>query len=320
MNFNPIESLKNFYKTNIHKFEKESAYPLLDRVVSYVLPTAGAAAYATFGNHPSYDTKVKALTHKSDWLPTGIVFYLLSQAGLAYVKPYADGMNKGVVKSVVEFTLKLFDNANNIVLYIPAYNLLPDSQQLNSVFAFRVLPAIVKGIESDISSLRNGTNFESEVAGRVYAEAVAGGVAANASTYLSGYTKAFDQKFDASNKDSKSTHENDAYLVETFSDAVLYAGFKKLLIGEKYKSGEITTDLFQTVLKDTAKKIVIIEGIENAIGKGSVYENFMKTFLSTTLVETVFDCIELMEDTEMTSALESAADVAKINLAPMDTL
>jgi hypothetical protein len=318
MNFNPIESLKNLYKANIHKFEKECTYPWLDRVVSYVVPTAGAAAYATFGKHKDYD--ISKLTHKTDWLPAGVAFYLSSQAALTYVKPYADSMNKGVVKSVVEFTLKLFDNANNIVLYIPAYNLLPDSQQLNSVFAFRVLPAIVKGIESDFSSWRNGTSFESEVAGRVYAEAFAGGFAANISTYLSDEAKKLDPKFDATDENSKSTHETDAYLAETFSDAILYSGIKKLLVGERYKSGEIKTDILQTVLKDAAKKIVKIKEFEEKIGKGSVYENFMKVFLSTTLVETAFDCIEFMEDPEITSALESSVDAAKINLAPMDTL
>ena len=317
MNFNPIESLKNLYKANIHKFEKECTYPWLDRLVSYVVPTAGAAAYATFGKHEDYD--IGKLTHKTDRLPAGVAFYLSSQAALTYVKPYANSMNKGVVKSVVEFTLKLFDNANNIVLYIPAYNFLPETHQLNSVFAFKVLPAIVKGVESDFSSWKNGTSFESEVAGRVYAEVVAGGIAANTSTILSGRIKALDPN-NAVGEDSKSTHETDAYLAETFSDAILYFGIKKLLVGERYKPGEIKTDILQTILKDSAKKIVKIKEFEEKIGKGSVYEHFMKVFLSTTLVETAFDCIEFMEDPEITSVLESSVDAAKINLAPMDTL
>lgn len=318
MNFNPIESLKNFYKQNIHKFEKECTYPWLDRVVSYVVPTASAYAYANLGTHKDYNPS--ALTHKGDWLPSGLAFYVGSQAALTYVKTYADNMNKGFVKSVAEFALKLFDNVNNIVLYVPAYNLLPETHQLNSVFAFRVLPAIVKGIESDISSWRNGTNFESEVAGRVYAEAVAGGIAANTSTILAGHIKTLDAKFDANDEKSKSTYESDAYLAETFSDAILYSGIKKLLVGERYKSGEIQTDILQTILKDTAKKIVKIQEFEEKTCKGSIYEHFLKVFLSTTLVETAFDCIAFMEDPEITSALESAADAAKINLAPIDTL
>jgi hypothetical protein len=307
MTFDPIKSVKNFYKENIHKFDREGGYPLLDRLFAYVVPSASVVAYAKLGAH---DAKYNpnTLTNKS-WLPAGVAFYGLSQFVLTYVKPYADDMNKGFVKSAIKLGLKLFDNINDIILYIPAYNLLPETGQLNAVFGFKVLPAIVQGIESDISNWRKGINFEEEVAGRVYAEAVAGGVAANVSNALSEYVKSLD----TINKPSK--FEPDAKIAESISDAFLYAGVKKLLVGEKYESGEITRDVIKTIAQDNLKGSAIVKDLEGSLmTDSSVFAGFITAYAATSFIDSFEAFMQFLEETEITSAIESDIDALKINL------
>ena len=269
----PIKYFQDTYKHYVH-VEKEGNFPILERFIAYGIPTAAALGLGFNYSSEEHIDKVKAYNLIVQ-IPGAIAGYLVSQLAVTYSKPHVESMDKGIFKSVANFGVKTLDNLNNLVLYVPAYNLLPENNEFNTAFAFYVLPAMVKGVESDFSSWWNGKDYESEVAGRVYAEVIAGGVAANLSTMTEGHLKSpakdkLEDKKAISEYIGKNTQ---AKIIAAGVDTVSYALIKKLLVGQKYESDELKNDFARTFFKDALKATNFISDLEAKSVEGSIFKN-----------------------------------------------
>jgi hypothetical protein len=307
----PIKYFQDTYKHYVH-VEKEGSYPILERFIAYGLPTAAALGfgYSKPANFNQYQNiKLEA--------PAAFAGYLVSQFVVTSVKPHVESMDKGVFKSVANFIVKTLDNVNDLILYVPAYNLLPETKEFNTAFAFFVLPAMVKGVESDFSSWWNGKDYEGEVAGRVYAEAIAGGVAANLSAItteslqdavakqLSNDAK-HEVTFNNEQMNSFNSKNAQAKLASTAVDTISYSLIKKLLVGQKYESDELKNDFARTIFKDALKGTKFISDFEAKSVKGSIFENSIYAFGSTMGLQIVEDFLGLLEDQEIKDAIADA--------------
>jgi hypothetical protein len=276
-----LKPVSDLYKKLVH-VEGENAYPWLDRVISYGLPTAGAVLWSAFGTHAGYNLSGKS-AYSAYWgLPAALAVYGGSQVGLTYLKQLVaakedDNAFTKTGKGVADFGVKSFDILNNIALYTVAFNMLPGTAGLNEVAAFRVMPEIVSGVESDIKAVINGTKYESEVAGRVFATAAAGFGAVNLRDSVAGKVKPaeLEQK-----KNNYSKKEIDVYnqklfdqkLTEALVESISYPFLKKLLMNTKYESNEIEQDILKTLTKELYKGSSIGKTLEYDFLKNSVFE------------------------------------------------
>jgi hypothetical protein len=265
--FKPVSDI---YKKLVH-VKGENAYPWLDRVISYGLPTAGAVLYSALGTHANYDLSNKTGSY---WgLPAGLAFYGVSQVGLTYLKPLvevkgSDGIFTKTGKGVADFGIKLLDVLNNVAPYTIAYNMLPGTAGLNEVAAFRVMPEIVSAVESDIKATVDGTKYEGAVAGSVFASAAAGFATVNLRDFF------IEKASDPSNV-ANIGKVFDEKLTSTVVESVCYPLFKKLLMTTKYESDEIEQDILKSLTKALYNGSSASKFFERPELKDSVFEGIL---------------------------------------------
>ena len=276
--FKPVS---DFYKKFVH-IEGENAYPWLDRAISYGLPTLGAVLWSALGAHKNnYDISKKTI-HAAYWgLPAGLAFYGATQVGLTYLKPLvevkeSDGFFVKAGKNVADLSVKALDCLNNVVPYTIAYNMLPGTAGLNEVAAFRVMPEILTGVESDIKAAVNGTGYEGEVAGKIFASAAAGFGAVNLRDLVTGKVKpaALDENTNDKNRvEAYNRKAFDEKLTGALVESLSYPIFKKLLVTASYKSNEIEQDRLKGLMKELYKgsslgKLCEITALQKSVFEG----------------------------------------------------
>ena len=183
-----------------------------------------------------------------------------------------------------------------------------------------MLPAMVKGVESDFSSWWNGKEYEGEVAGRVYVEAIAAGVAANLkkitkNKYKMEAPKLLGEKVlqGEDTIDLYMANNTEANIYGTLANSLSYALTKKLLVGEKHKPNELINDFLRTCFKDQLEVTTLIKNFEAKSVKGSIFENSIYAFGSTMGLQIVEDFLGLLEDQEIKDAIADAKILSDIS-------
>jgi len=263
-----IKQLSQAYTEFVTPIAK-GAYPIIDRLISYGLPTAGAVLWSVYGNHGGdyQPLKKQGIDYA---LPAGLAFYGISQIGLTYAKPYVevkedDGIFTTGLKKVGSMAVEVVDILNNIVPYTIACNMLPNTYGLNEVAAYRILPSIIQGVESDIKAAVNKTEYTKTFAGDIYSTTIAGFASANLRDILSEKLCLLGQITEKTSKDSAGDQDTDKKIITQFIEAFSYPLIKKLLIKTSYEKNQIMQDLAKGFMKDQITGLSKIKGITNNI-------------------------------------------------------
>ncbi len=308
---NPIEHIESGYKNIIHP-EAKGNYPLLERCVAYVLPTAAAGVAL-------YSDSTNAQAHWGNFsniyqIPAAIGAYMATQFACTYIKSHIANMDKGIVKSLADFTVTQLDIVNDFLVLIPAYNILPKGHNFNKIFAFDVMPEMIKGAESDLKNWWNKEDYESEVAGRIYAGAIAGGISRNIASYLANKLAGSEEKLINSNQvdENKQASLNEVNInnqnefIETVARSSLSAMTKKLLIGKEYQKGDMVKEFSENVVQNLLLKTQAIQSLEGALQlKDTIFENGATISGAICGVNLIQYCLNAIENPEI-SELDDA--------------
>jgi len=253
----------------------KGAYPIMDRIVSYGLPIAGAVLCSVYEKEKEKDYRPLAKQGIEYGLPAGLTFYGISQIGLTYAKPYVevkedDGIFTTGLKKVGSMAVEVADILNNIVPYTIAYNMLPDTYGLNAVAAWRILPSIIEGVESDIKAAVNKTEYTKTFAGDIYSTTIAGFASVKLKDDL--YKKLFPSGQNKG-KDSAGDQDTDKKIINQFIEAFSYPLIKKLLIKTSYEKNQIIQDIAKGFMKDKITELSHIKAGTNAIDSYFGIEN-----------------------------------------------
>lgn len=300
--------LQDLYTKYVH-VEKSVAYPWLDRAISYVAPTAGVVLFSALGDHntkkpdgsPDYTYAPFTKDYSAWGLPASLAFYAGTQTLLTYAKPYAAKIGNKYAHKAADLTLKVLDTVNNVAPYTVAYNMLPKTAGVNAVYAFKTLPSIIKGVESDIKNAINHKPFEKEVAGEIYASTTAGLISANIARYAADHFAPESQK-------DKATDRN---IIESITDAFSYAIGKKLLIGKSYKENEFKSEVLRTGVQTFVRECKFLDINYGLDQKDSVFEGIIKNAGSELFMLALDESSELLETSdELGYDLKEAAKAA----------
>ena len=263
-----IKQLSQSY-TEFVTTSAKGAYPIIDRIVSYGLPTAGAVLWSVYGKHEN------DYQHSTGYaLPAGLAFYGISQIGLTYAKPYVevkedDGIFSKGLKKFASIGVEVVDILNNIVPYTIACNMLPNTYGLNEVAAWRILPSIIQGVESDIKAAVNKTEYTKTFAGDIYSTTIAGFASVNLRNILSKQLFPSGQESAQITKETRQSsagdQDTDKKIITPFIEAFSYPLIKKLLIKTSYEKNQIMQDLAKGFMKDQITGLSKIEGIKSNI-------------------------------------------------------
>lgn len=340
---NPLKLYTEFFSALSSSYTKfvtptgKGAYPIVDRIISYGLPTAGAVLWSVYGTHNTNQYKPFDKTGSYYGLPAGLAFYALSQVGLTYAKPYVEvkeddsNFYKGC-KKFASGGIEVLDILNNIVPYTIACNMLPETYGLNEVAAFRVMPAIIEGIESDITAGVNGTKYTPTLTGGIYSSTIAGFASVNLRNALTKDLATTNKDGDASS--TKNTTANARYYanksLESFVGIIIeafsYPLIKKLFMRASYKPNEIEKDVLKSVTKDIFKAFADFEpssmkdSVFGGILKFSAAECVPKALKATSAIIADFeihDCDttpELCENNELNSSFSTTASCSDHNM------
>ena len=320
-----LKPVSDLYKKLVH-IEGENAYPWLDRAISYGLPTLGAVLWSALGTHEKIkisdkseiDYSLFAKDYSTWGLPAGLAFYGATQVGLNYLKPLVepkedDTAVSKTIKKIGDLGVKAADALNNIVPYVIAHNILPKTNQLNTVYAnqlntvyaFKAMPKILEGIESDIKAKVNGTKYEGEVAGEIYSSIVGGFVSKTLAAELA-------KKF--KNGDDETF---DSIFVDSVVDGFTFPVMKKILIGKSYGQGEFSADFYRSTVQNFmygstffADDKVLPKALSDAT-KDSVFNNiafFTAVELATLLLDEGANILEIA--TEIADEIKDAGLIA----------
>jgi hypothetical protein len=263
---------------------EEGAYPIVDRIISYGLPTAGAVLWSVYGTHENYEPLDKGCVKYG--LLGGLAFYAVSQVGLTYAKPLVEvkeedsSFDKGW-KKIAAGGIEVFDVLNNVVPYTIAMNMLPGTYCLNEVAAWRVMPAIIEGVESDITAAVNGKTYTKTFAGDIFSSTIAGFASVNLRDTLSKqvlgnelYQNFNDSKYTILDKD-EIRKLNLKVLTELLVEDLSYPLIKKLFMKTSYKNNEIEQDILKGFMKNIFKNSSLGQ-CETAKFKDTVFEGIGK--------------------------------------------
>lgn len=293
------QNLSKFYSDLVH-VKGQSNYPLLDRFISYALPTLATLTIAQAEKGQDYNG-IFGKAHSQWGLPASFAFYAITQIGLTEGKLAVEKMSGGRVKSTYEFGLKILDTLNNVVPYATVAQVLPDAYATRSVYAFKILPAIVAEAEKDLKAYMGGTKYESAVAGSIYAAGLAGLVAKNIGRDIS-------DKYTTLGK--KATP--DSMLIKVAVEGVLYAVTQKALRGQNYKVKDFEKDLLAGIAEEVIYDSSLKDRIKHSFGpQDNSFFGKNSTFAQIPLVTTVeLAKLFLSEASQSLAALELEEETA----------